>query len=109
MNLLHSRCKAEIAYLREELSKAQAALRGMIDPMLEARQASALRLKAVAEAEMVKAKDGTTGPAKKSAVLPHSAAAVARLRGLAVDAGTPLAAKSPEEVEAMFEQKAEAG
>ncbi len=99
--MIHSRCKAEIAYLREELAKAQARIAAMIDPMLEARQASALRLKAVAEAEMVKAKDGRLEPVKKSAVLPHSAPAVARLRGLDATA-SPIAEKSPEEVEEMF-------
>ena len=102
--MLHSRCdtviaaqREEIAYLRGELEKAHTRIACMIDPMLEARRATAFRVKAAAEAEAA----GVTPPAKKSAVLPHSASAVARLRGL----DSPIAHSTPEEVEEMFKVK----
>lgn len=96
--MIHSRCDREIAYLRAELEKAHTRIACMIDPMLEARRATALRVKLGAEAEAA----GVKEPAKKSAVLPHSASAVARLRGLA----NPLTpATTPEEVEDMFRVK----
>ena len=104
--MIHSRCRAieqtqreEIAYLRGELEKAHTRIACMIDPMLEARRATALRVKLSAETE---AAGGTPQPTKKSAILPHSASAVARLRGLA----SPLSpSTSPEEVEEMFKVK----
>jgi len=105
--VLHSRCnvviaaqREEIAYLRAELEKAHTRIACMIDPMLEARRATALRVKVQAEAE---AAGGKPQPNKKSAILPHSASAVARLRGL--DAAEPLVNKSSEEVEDMFRIK----
>jgi hypothetical protein len=101
MTLLHSRCDKEIAYLRAELEKAHTRIACMIDPMLEARRATAFRVKVTAEAEAA----GVKEPAKKSAMLPHSASAVARLRGLA----TPLSPSTPpEEVEEMFMVKSPA-
>jgi len=105
---LHTRCdtvitaqREEIAYLRAELEKAHTRIACMIDPMLEARRATALRVRVAAEAEAVGGKE----PTKKSAVLPHSASAVARLRGLA----SPLTpSTTPEEVEDMFVVKSPA-
>lgn len=104
--MLHTRCdtviaaqREEIAYLRAELEKAHTRIACMIDPMLEARRATALRVRVAAESEAVGGKE----PVKRSAVLPHSASAVARLRGLA----SPLTpSTTPEEVEEMFVVKA---
>ena len=104
--MMHSRCdtviaaqREEIAYLRAELKEAHARIACMIDPMLEARRATALRVKVAAETE---AAGGKPQPNKKTAVLPHSASAVARLRGLDIPAITVAA---PEEVEEMFRVK----
>ena len=107
--MLHTRCdtviaaqREEIAYLRGELEKAHTRIACMIDPMLEARRATALRVKMGAEAEAERVKAGIPEPpAKKSAILPHSASAVARLRGL----DSPIAHSTPEEVEEMFKVK----
>jgi hypothetical protein len=108
LTLLHTRCdtviaaqREEIAYLRAELEKAHTRIACMIDPMLEARRATAFRVKVAAEAEAA----GVKEPAKKSAILPHSASAVSRLRGLGAVMNPD---KSPEEVEEMFVVKSTA-
>ena len=107
--MMHTRCdtviaaqREEIGYLRAELEKAHTRIACMIDPMLEARRASALRVKVAAEVEAERVKAGEPAePTKKSAMLPHSASAVARLRGL----DSPIAHSTPEEVEEMFKVK----
>lgn len=103
--MLHSRCQAEIVYLRAELAKANERIAAMIDPMLEHRQATALRLKAVAEGELVRAREGKVEPGKKATIIPHSAVAVSRMRGLEAATASPIAEKSSEEVEDLFVQK----
>jgi hypothetical protein len=103
VNLFHRRCEAEIKFLREQLATANERIALMMDPLLAQRKVASDRIRAHAEAELLKAKEKVAEgeERRKAANLPRDVAAIARMRGFSLTSPA-----SKEEIESMFEPKA---